>query len=63
VFVVGADNRAAMRPVKVLYDDGVNATVEGAVKPADRVIVEGQLRVIPNKPVQVLRSAAYRPPP
>jgi multidrug efflux system membrane fusion protein len=63
VFVEGADNRAAMRPVKVLYDDGVNATVEGAVKPADRVIVEGQLRVIPNKPVQVLRSAAYRPPP
>jgi len=57
VFVVGAGNRAQMRPVTVLYDDGVNAAVQGAVKPGDRVIVEGQLRVLPDKPVQILQSA------
>ena len=49
-----------MRSVKVLYDDGVNAAIQGPVKPADRVIVEGQLRVIPGKPVQVLKSAQRR---
>src|SRR5205823_12002847 len=56
VFVVGA-NRAQMRPVNVLNDDGMNAAIQGAVKSGDRVIVEGQLRVIPGKPVQVLKSA------
>jgi multidrug efflux system membrane fusion protein len=55
VFVVGTDNRAEMRPVRVLYDDGVNDAIEGRVRPGDRVIVEGQLRVIPDKPVQVLK--------
>ena len=60
IFVVGANSDAQMHPVKVLYDDGVNATIEGAVKPGDRVIVEGQLRVIPGKPVQVLRPVQAR---
>lgn len=57
VFVVGPENRAQMRAVSVLYDDGVNATIDGALKPGERVIVEGQLRVLPDKPVQVLSSA------
>ncbi|HEX3432181.1 MAG TPA: efflux RND transporter periplasmic adaptor subunit [Rhizomicrobium sp.] len=60
VFVVGAGDRAQMRPVNVLYDDGVHAAIEGAVKPGDRVIVEGQLRVLPDKPVQILGSAPAR---
>jgi multidrug efflux system membrane fusion protein len=63
VFVVGADNRAEMRPAKVLYDDGVNATIEARIKPGDRVITEGQLRVIPNRPVEVVNSARARAGP
>jgi len=63
VFVVDADNRAEMRPAKVLYDDGVNATIEGRIKPGDRVITEGQLRVIPNRPVEVVSSARARTGP
>ncbi|HLY06905.1 MAG TPA: hypothetical protein VKR31_14265, partial [Rhizomicrobium sp.] len=59
VFVVAAGNRAEMRPVTVLNDDGVNAVIQGAVKPGDRVITEGQLRVIPNEPVQVLKSGPH----
>jgi len=43
--------------VNVLNDDGVNDAIEGVVRPGDRVIVEGQLRVIPGKPVQILKSA------
>ena len=56
VFVVDAQSRARMRAVDVLYDDGANVAVRGGVKPGDRVIVEGQLRVIPNEPVQIQRS-------
>jgi multidrug efflux system membrane fusion protein len=63
VFVVGGDNRAAMRAVNVLNDDGVNDAIQGVVRPGDRVVVEGQLRVTPGGPVQVLASAPRRASP
>ncbi len=53
VYVISADSRAEMRPVKVLYDDGQSAAVSGNVKSGDRVITDGQLRVVPGKPVVV----------
>lgn len=58
VFVVGAGNEAVMRPVNVLYDDGINATIAGDVKAGDTVIVEGQLRVLPGKSVQIVNPSA-----
>lgn len=64
VFVVGARNVAVMRQVNVLYDDGANDAVTGDIRPGDRIIVEGQLRVIPDRPVQIVsalpRTAAGR---
>jgi multidrug efflux system membrane fusion protein len=56
VFVVGAGDRPSMRSVSALYDDGVNETIQGDVKAGDKVIVEGQLRVIPGKPVQIVNA-------
>src|SRR5262249_30507337 len=52
VYVV-ADNKATQQNVKVLFDDGKNAAVEGDLKPGDSVIVEGQLRVQPGAPVSI----------
>ncbi|HKU54809.1 MAG TPA: hypothetical protein VJP60_05560, partial [Rhizomicrobium sp.] len=47
-------------PVKVLFDDGVKDAVSGNflktgnfLKKGDRVIVEGQLRVIPGAKVNI----------
>jgi multidrug efflux system membrane fusion protein len=57
IYVVGARDIAAMRPVTLLYDDGTNDVVAGDVKPGERVIVEGQLRVIPGTPVQIMNLA------
>jgi membrane fusion protein, multidrug efflux system len=54
VFVVGAHDIAAMRPVRLIYDSGAEDVIEGDVKPGERVIVEGQLRVIPGNPVQIM---------
>jgi len=54
VFVVDARNEAVMRPVRLLYDDGTNDTIQGDVRAGDKIIVEGQLRVIPGKPVQIV---------
>jgi multidrug efflux system membrane fusion protein len=53
VFVVSG-GKAVMRPIKVLFDDGRNVAVEGNLNSGDQVIVEGQLRVLPNGPVNVL---------
>jgi multidrug efflux system membrane fusion protein len=53
VYVVGADNIVASKTVKILNDDGTLDAVEGEVKPGDRVIVEGQLRVVPGAKVAI----------
>lgn len=48
------ESTAQQVPVKVLFDDTVNAAVQGAVKRGETVIVDGQLRVIPGAKVNVL---------
>jgi multidrug efflux system membrane fusion protein len=53
VYVV-INGRAVMRPVRILFDDSRNMAVAGELQPGDEVIVEGQLRVVPGGPVQVM---------
>jgi multidrug efflux system membrane fusion protein len=53
VYVVPSDNHAVQRAVKVLFDDGKDAAIQGNVQPGDRVIVDGQLRVVPGAEVFV----------
>jgi multidrug efflux system membrane fusion protein len=55
VYVV-QQGKAEVRPVKILFDDTVNVAIAGDVKPGDRVITEGQLRVEPDAAVRVLPS-------
>lgn len=50
VFVVDKKSVAHMRPVTVAFDDGVLMAVTG-IKPGETVIVDGQLRVQPEKTV------------
>lgn len=50
--VVGG--HAMQRSVKVLFDDGTDIAFEGSVRPGDKVIIEGQLRVVPGGPVRVM---------
>jgi multidrug efflux system membrane fusion protein len=56
VYVVGDHEIAAMRPVTLIYDDGASDVIAGDVKPGERVIIEGQLRVIPGTSVQVMNA-------
>lgn len=56
VYVV-ANGKAEQHNVRVLFDDSKNVAVESDVKPGDRVIVEGQLRVDPGAAVNVLSAA------
>jgi multidrug efflux system membrane fusion protein len=52
VYVV-EDNKAVPHNVKILFDDSQDIALESDLKPGDRVIVEGQLRLLPNSPVNV----------
>jgi membrane fusion protein, multidrug efflux system len=47
------DGTAQQVPLKVLFDDGVNAAISGNLKKGDQVITEGQLRVIPGAKVSI----------
>ena len=58
VYVVGDEDRAVQRNVKVLFDDGTSDAIQGDVKPGERVIVDGQLRVIPGAAVFVEPAGA-----
>jgi multidrug efflux system membrane fusion protein len=52
-YAITPDSRAAQRTVRVLFDDGADAAIEGDIRPGDRVIVDGQLRVVPGAAVLV----------
>jgi multidrug efflux pump subunit AcrA (membrane-fusion protein) len=56
--VVTKENRADMRAVDVLYDDGVHAAISGKVKAGDRVVTEGQLRLVPDIEVTIAKRRA-----
>ena len=56
VYVVTPDMTAELRTVKVLFDDGTNDAVQGNLSDGDRVVVDGQLRVIPGAKVTISRS-------
>jgi multidrug efflux system membrane fusion protein len=53
VYVV-KDGKAELIDVKVLYDGGADVAIAGGVRPGDTVVTNGQLRVLPGKPVNVL---------
>jgi multidrug efflux system membrane fusion protein len=51
VFVVGKNQIAEMRPITVLYDDGSAIMAVKGIKPKERVVIDGQLRVLPGAKV------------
>jgi membrane fusion protein (multidrug efflux system) len=53
VSVVGPDDRVAMRPVQVGERTGTMWVIQEGLKPADRVVVEGQQNLRPGMPVQI----------
>jgi len=57
VFVVDNEAKAQMRPVKVLYQDQTLAALaNGAIKPGEHVVVDGQLRLTPGVKVTITQA-------
>ena len=63
VYVIGPDTKAVQKTVTVLNDDGTNDAIQGDVKPGDRVITDGQLRVVPGDVVGIEPNAPAAPAP
>jgi membrane fusion protein, multidrug efflux system len=58
VYVVKADKTAEMRPVVVERTSGSVAVIAKGLTAGETVVVEGQLRVLPGKPVQIKEPPA-----
>ena len=58
VWLVDKQSKAQMVDVDVLNDDGTVAAIKGKVKPGDRVIVDGALRVVNGAKVSVKKASA-----
>jgi multidrug efflux system membrane fusion protein len=58
VYVVKADSTAEMRPVTVERLAGTDAVISKGVAPGETIVTEGQLRVIPGRPVEVKTPGA-----
>ena len=56
VWVVDEQMKAQMVKVAVLNDDGIIAAIKGAVKPGDKVITDGGLRVVPGASVAIKKN-------
>lgn len=61
VFVIGADNKAEMRPVEVVYEDTLITALGGGLKPGERVVIDGQLRLSPGTPVSIVGETTEGP--
>jgi len=54
IYTISPDNRVLVRAVTTGDRVGARWVIEGGLKPGDRVIVDGQLKVRPGAPVQPL---------
>ena len=57
VYVIGADDKVAMRPVKVGATEDDWTLVESGLQAGDKVVVDGQYRLQPGSKVQAAKDA------
>ncbi|APG58111.1 efflux RND transporter periplasmic adaptor subunit [Pandoraea apista] len=57
VYVVDAQGKAAVQPVKVSVTQGTQAIIESGLTAGTRVVIDGQLKLRPGTPVTEVRSA------
>ena len=58
VYVVGADDKVAMREINVLHTEGDDAAVSGKIAAGDSVVVDGVDKLQPGSKVSVSRAGS-----
>jgi membrane fusion protein, multidrug efflux system len=61
VYVINDKSVVERKVVKVLNDDGTNDAVKGDVKPGDKVVTEGQQRIVAGTKVRVEKGKEQMP--
>tara|TARA_R110000824_G_scaffold390760_2_gene587366 strand:- start:28697 stop:29854 length:1158 start_codon:yes stop_codon:yes gene_type:complete len=61
VFVVNDEQRAEMRSVTLLHEDAGIAAVNGEIKAGERIVVNGQLRLINGSLVKIMGDSTEQP--
>lgn len=62
VYVVGAEDKVAMREINVLHTEGDDAAVSGKIAAGDSVVVDGVDKLQPGSTVSVSRAGANAQP-
>jgi multidrug efflux system membrane fusion protein len=57
VFAVNNDNKVEMRKITLLHEDGDLAAVTGDIDAGERVVTDGQLRLLPGASVKIVEQA------
>ena len=63
VFVIKADKTVEIRPVSVNRSSGGQSIIDVGLKPGERVVTDGQLRLVPGSRVEIKQSIAPATPP
>ena len=58
VLVVGAGNKAELRPIQTSRTQGQNWVVTGGLKPGDKVITQGTAKARPGQPIRPVPASA-----
>jgi multidrug efflux system membrane fusion protein len=58
LYVITPQMKADIVNVTTLYDDGKEAAVQGKIKPGDKVVTAGQLRLVPGANVVITKTPA-----
>jgi multidrug efflux system membrane fusion protein len=61
VFVVKPDLTVESRPVTVAFNQGADAVIAKGLAGGERVVVDGQLRLVPGVRVEIRTPAAPAP--
>ncbi|MEA2781605.1 MAG: rane fusion protein multidrug efflux system [Rhodospirillaceae bacterium] len=57
IYALAADGTAAVVPVKVSHEEGGRSVIDGDLKPGDKVVIDGQLRLGPGAKVTIKSDA------
>lgn len=61
VFVIKADNTVEQRPVTVTRTQGAYAVLQKGIEPGERVVTDGQVRLVPGAHVEIKAAAGANP--
>jgi multidrug efflux system membrane fusion protein len=61
-YVIGADQKVSMRPIKVGWTQGTTAVISSGLTPGETVVIDGQMSLSAGSVVKISLPTAAKPP-